>query len=84
LALQACVVPRQPIAPGDDEQRIRHEPHHALDEPFEIAMRTVADVLEGVHQDDRRRAMLAGQPVEVPGKEVRIVAECLQVRLRFQ
>ncbi|WP_411086857.1 hypothetical protein [Streptomyces sp. 061-3] len=52
LAFEFGVVPLEPVGAGDDEEGVRHEPHHALDQPLQIAVYAVADILEGVQQNN--------------------------------
>ncbi|WP_347878466.1 hypothetical protein [Streptomyces subrutilus] len=47
-------------------------------------MRTVSDILEGVEQDDGHRLLVRGQLGELPGQEVRVERQRVQVRLSLQ
>ncbi|MBP8534070.1 hypothetical protein [Streptomyces sp. MK37H] len=68
---------------GDDEERVRHQPDQALEEPFGVAV-AVAGVLEGVQQDDRDHRALGRQAADLPRQQVRVVGERLQVGVGLQ
>lgn len=57
LPLQGGIGLLQAGAAGDDEEAVRHQPHHPLDQPLQITVSTVAGVLEGVEQDHRHDAL---------------------------
>lgn len=84
LAVQRVLGPLQPAASGDDEERVGHEPYDALEKSFQVAVDAVADVLEGVQQDHRQDRPARGQPRELPGEQVRVVGEGVQVGLGLQ
>ncbi|MFF9896828.1 hypothetical protein [Streptomyces longispororuber] len=84
LSLQGGVGPLQAGAAGDDEVGVGHQPHHPLDEALQVAVGAVADVLEGVQQDHRRDAFAGRELGELPGEQVRVEAERVQVKFGFQ
>ncbi|MFE0645666.1 hypothetical protein ACFW2Y_29255 [Streptomyces sp. NPDC058877] len=79
LAVEGGVGPLQAAAAADDEEDVWHEPDQALQQPLEVPV-TVCGVLEGVQQDHRDGALLRGQPTQVPGQQMRVVGQRLQVR----
>ncbi|MFE0737473.1 hypothetical protein [Streptomyces sp. NPDC058855] len=84
LALEGGLGPLQAGAAGDDEERVRHQPHDPLDEALQVAVGAVADVLEGVQQDHRRHLLVGREPGELPDEQVRVEGERLQVGIGLQ
>ncbi|MFE9853640.1 hypothetical protein ACFYPN_33330 [Streptomyces sp. NPDC005576] len=84
LSLQGRVGPLEAGAAGDDEEAVGHQPHHSLDEALQVAVRPVADVLEGVEEDDRRHRLVGRQPGELVGQQVGVEGQRLEVRVGVQ
>ncbi|MEU2956707.1 hypothetical protein [Streptomyces xanthochromogenes] len=78
LPVQGGIGPRQAGAATDDEVHVGKEPHQALQEAFEVAV-AVGGVLEGVQQHHRRDPRLHGHVRQIPGQQVQIVGQGLEV-----
>ncbi|MEH0416156.1 hypothetical protein [Streptomyces sp. B21-083] len=79
LPLQGGVGPLQPGAAGDHPEGVRQQPHRPLDQPFQVAAGAVADVLERVQQHDRNGLLAVGEAGELPGQQVGVEGEGVQV-----
>ncbi|WSN54602.1 hypothetical protein OG195_01615 [Streptomyces sp. NBC_01362] len=83
LPVQREVGPLQPGPAADDEEAVRHQPHQALQEAFEVAV-TVGGVLEGVQQDHRRDLLAVGQTGQFPRQQVGVEGQRLQTGFGLQ
>lgn len=78
------VRPGDAVAPGEDEQGVRHQEDAALEEALGGAVLPAVDELEGVEEDAHLRAGApARQPLQVPGQQVGEEGQRLVVGIRL-